>query len=151
MNVATFLWFNGQAEEAADYYTTLFDDSRIVDVQRANADGPATSVTFELGGQRFIAFNGELRFAFTSAISLYVRCATQDEVDRTWAGLTLGGQEGPGGSLTDRFGVTWQVIPEALDVLLQDADPAAAERVLTVLHNMTKIEMQALHDVHNAS
>ncbi|MGK8509286.1 VOC family protein [Nocardia asiatica] len=143
MRVSTFLWFDGRAEEAADHYTRLIADSEILDVQRA-ADGRVTTVTFELAGQRYIAYNGGPQFAFTGALSIYVECDTQDEVDTVWAGLTDGGREGPGGSLTDRFGVTWQVIPKALGELLGGAEPEAAERILTAVHGMTKIDIQGL-------
>ncbi|MGK8486074.1 VOC family protein [Nocardia asiatica] len=143
MRVSTFLWFDGRAEEAADHYTGLIADSEILDVQRG-ADGRVTTVTFELAGQRYIAYNGGPQFAFTGALSIYVECDTQDEVDTVWAGLTDGGREGPGGSLTDRFGVTWQVIPKALGELLGGAEPEAAERILTAVHGMTKIDIQGL-------
>ncbi|WP_280260949.1 VOC family protein [Nocardia abscessus] len=143
MRVSTFLWFDGQAEQAAHHYTGLIADSEILDVQRA-ADGRATTVTFELAGQRYIAYNGGPQFAFTGALSMYVDCDTQEEVDIVWAGLTDGGHEGPGGSLTDRFGVTWQVIPKALGELLGSAEPDAAERILTAVHGMTKIDIRGL-------
>ncbi|MFG3620551.1 VOC family protein [Nocardia sp. NPDC047654] len=143
MQVSTFLWFDGMAEQAADHYTRLIADSEILDVQRA-ADGRATTVTFELAGQRYIAYNGGPRWAFTGALSMYVECASQEEVDTVWAGLTDGGNEGPGGSLTDRFGVTWQVIPKALSELLEDAEPDTAERILRAVHGMTKIDIRGL-------
>jgi predicted 3-demethylubiquinone-9 3-methyltransferase (glyoxalase superfamily) len=143
MRVSTFLWFDGQAEQAADHYTRLIADSEILDIQRA-ADGRATTVTFELAGQRYIAYNGGPQFAFTGALSMYVDCDTQEEVDIVWAGLTDGGHEGPGGSLTDRFGVTWQVIPKALGELLGGAEPDAAERILAAVHGMTKIDIRGL-------
>ncbi|MGK8520369.1 VOC family protein [Nocardia asteroides] len=98
----------------------------------------------ELAGQRYIAYNGGPQFAFTGALSIYVECDTQDEVDTVWAGLTDGGREGPGGSLTDRFGLTWPVIPKALGELLDGAEPEAAERILTAVHGMTKIDIQGL-------
>ncbi|MFE7743151.1 VOC family protein [Nocardia sp. NPDC057455] len=143
MQMSTFLWFDGLAEQAADHYTRLITDSRILDIQRA-ADGRATTVTFELAGQRYIAYNGGPQWAFTGALSMYVECASQDEVDTVWAGLTDGGSEGPGGSLTDRFGVTWQVIPKALGELLESAEPATAERILSAVHGMTKIDIRGL-------
>lgn len=145
MQMSTFLWFDGHAEEAAEYYTRLFADSPILAIQRA-ADGRPTSVTFELAGQRYIAFNGGPQFTSTGAISLYVDCDTQEEVDGIWAHLTDGGREGPGGSLTDRFGITWHVVPTAVGELLDAAEPAAADRILTALHGMTKINIQGLID-----
>lgn len=143
MQVSTFLWFDGRAEEAARHYTGLFADSAVLDVQRA-PDGTATTVIFRLGGQRFVAYNGGPGFGFTAAISLYVDCDTQEEVDAVWARLTEGGSEGPGGSLTDRFGITWQVLPKELNDLLADAEPAAAQRILNAVHAMKKIEIRGL-------
>jgi predicted 3-demethylubiquinone-9 3-methyltransferase (glyoxalase superfamily) len=143
MQVSTFLWFDGRALEAAEHYTQIFDDSRILDTGRT-PDGRVTTVTFELAGQRCVAYDGGPRSAFTPAMSLYVDCTTQEEVDRVWTALTDGGQEGPGGSLTDRFGVSWQVLPRALAELLHDAGPKAAARVLDAVHGMTRIDIGAL-------
>ncbi|WP_328394330.1 VOC family protein [Nocardia sp. NBC_00416] len=148
MRASTFLWFDGRAEEAADHYTALVAGSAVLDRQR-DADGRVTTVTFELAGQRCIAYNGGPQFTFGGAISLYLDCDTQEEVDTAWAALTEGGKEGPGGSLTDRFGVTWQVVPTALAELLAAADPAAAGRVLTAVHAMTKIDIQGLLDARD--
>jgi predicted 3-demethylubiquinone-9 3-methyltransferase (glyoxalase superfamily) len=145
VKVSTFLWFDGRAEEAAAHYTELFADSEILDTQRT-ATGRVSTVTFDLGGQRCIAYNGGPLDTLTGVISMYVECETQSEVDRIWAGLSDGGSEGPGGSLTDRFGVTWQVIPTALAELLDGADNRAAQRVLTAVHSMTKINIQELVD-----
>ncbi|GAA5063434.1 VOC family protein [Nocardia callitridis] len=149
MQTSTFLYFNdGRAEEAADYYVGIFPDAKILDRQRG-IEGKVTTVTFELAGQRYITYNGELEFPLTPAISLYVDCETQQEVDTLWSALTLGGQEGPGGSLTDRFGVTWQIYPKALRQLLDDTEPAAAERILNAMHGMKKIELQGLIDARD--
>ncbi|WP_280363392.1 VOC family protein [Nocardia wallacei] len=148
MRASTFLWFDGHAEEAADHYTGLFADSAILDRQR-DADGRVTTVVFELAGQRYIAYNGGPQFAFSGAISLYLECDTQEEVDTAWAALTEGGQEGPGGSLTDRFGVTWQVVPNILGELLAEAEPEAAQRILTAVHAMTRIDIRALVDARD--
>lgn len=145
MPVSTFLWFDGRAEEAARHYTRVFRESAIHAVQRG-PDGAVITVTFELAGQRFIAYNGGPRFTFGAGISLYAECDTQDEVDALWSGLTEGGQEGPGGSLTDRFGITWQVIPKAMGELLSEADPDTAQRILTAIHAMNKIDIQGLAD-----
>ncbi|GAB3835729.1 VOC family protein [Kribbella italica] len=143
MQLSTFLWFDDQAEEAAEQYTTLFPASKILDRQRG-ADGQVTAITFELAGQRVVAYNGNSHLTFTKALSLHVVCDTQDDIDTAWAGLTDGGEPGPGGSLTDRFGVSWQIVPRTLAGLLTDADPAVAERILATLHTMTKIDVQAL-------
>lgn len=145
MRASTFLWFDGCAEEAAEHYTRLFAGSAVLDRQR-DADGRITTVVFELAGQRYIAYNGGPQFASSGAISLYLDCDTQEEVDTAWAILTEGGREGPGGSLTDRFGVTWQVVPTALAQLLAEAGPEAAERILGAVHAMTKIDIQGLID-----
>jgi predicted 3-demethylubiquinone-9 3-methyltransferase (glyoxalase superfamily) len=143
MRASTFLWFDGQAEEAAELYTRVVAGSAILDRQR-DTDGRVVTVVFDLGGQRCIAHNGGPQFTFGGGISLYLDCASQEEVDTAWAALTEGGKEGPGGSLTDRFGVTWQVVPTALADLLAAAEPAAAERILTATHAMTRIDIQGL-------
>lgn len=143
MRASTFLWFDGQAEEAAELYTRVVAGSAILDRQR-DTDGRVVTVVFDLGGQRCIAHNGGPQFTFGGGISLYLDCASQEEVDTAWAALTDGGKEGPGGSLTDRFGVTWQVVPTALADLLAAADPAAAERILSAIHAMTRIDIQGL-------
>ncbi|MFD6447608.1 VOC family protein [Promicromonospora sp. NPDC060204] len=148
MQVSTFLWFDGRAQEAAEHYIGILDHSRILDVDRTPG-GQVTTVAFELAGQRCIAFDGGPRFAFTPAVSLYVECATQEELDRVWAALADGGTEGPGGSLTDRFGVSWQVLPSALADLLDGAGPAAAARVLDAVHGMTRIDIGALVEAHD--
>ncbi|WP_459546838.1 VOC family protein [Nocardia sp. X0981] len=145
MRTSTFLWFDGCAEEAAEHYTRLFADAAILDRQQ-DADGRVTTVVFELAGQRYIAYNGGSRSAAGGAISLYLECDTQEEVDTAWAILADGGREGPGGSLIDRFGVIWQVVPTALAELLGEADPEAAERILQAVHAMTRIDIQGLID-----
>ncbi|MFJ5038727.1 MULTISPECIES: VOC family protein [Streptomyces] len=147
MRTSTFLWVDGQAEELAEHYTALFPDSEIHDIQQ-DADGLTNTVDFTLDGQRYTAYNGGPQFQPTPAISLYVECDTQPEIDTLWAALTHGGTAGPGGSLVDRFGVTWQILPVILRELLRSADPAAAGRVLTALHAMTRIDIQALTDAH---
>lgn len=143
MRASTFMWFDGQAREAADLYTRLIPDAEIVDLQRAT-DGQITTVTFELAGQRYIAYNGGSRLEFGPGMSMYVECDTQEEIDRVWAGLTEGGQEGPGGSLVDRFGVTWQVLPTTMGEILAGAEPEAADRILAAVHAMKKINIQHL-------
>ncbi|MFI6313731.1 VOC family protein [Nocardia fusca] len=143
MRASTFLWFDGQAEEAAELYTRVVAGSAILDRQR-DMDGRVVTVVFDLGGQRCIAHNGGPQFTFGGGISLYLDCDSQEEVDTAWAALTEGGKAGPGGSLTDRFGVTWQVVPTALADLLAAAEPAAAERILTAIHAMTRIDIQGL-------
>ncbi|MGI5285397.1 VOC family protein [Nonomuraea polychroma] len=147
--ITTYLWFDNQAEEAAQFYTSLFDDSRIVEVQRypEGVPGPAGTVmvvTFELAGQRFIALNGGPQFTFNEAVSLYVDCESQEEVDELWAKLTDGGEESQCGWLKDRWGLSWQIIPRRLTELLSDPDPARAQRAMQAMLGMQKIDVQAL-------
>ncbi|MDW6065073.1 VOC family protein [Streptomyces sp. FXJ1.4098] len=151
--ITTFLWFDDQAEEAARHYTSIFDDSRVVDIQRYGEAGPGEpgtvmTVTFELAGQRFIALNGGPHFTFTEAISLSVDCATQDEVDELWARLGDGGEEGPCGWLKDKYGLSWQIVPSKLTELMSDPDPAKSARVTKAMLGMKKIDIQGLVDAH---
>ncbi|GHC71176.1 VOC family protein [Streptomyces cinnamoneus] len=149
--ITTFLWFDDRAEEAAGFYTSVFDDSRIVEVQRYGEAGPGEAgtvmvVTFELAGQRFIALNGGPQFTFNEAVSLSVDCGTQEEVDELWAKLGDGGQEGACGWLKDRFGLWWQIVPRALTELLGDPDPVRSNRVMRAMLGMKKIDIQELVD-----
>ncbi|MDX3229290.1 VOC family protein [Streptomyces sp. ME19-01-6] len=151
--ITTFLWFDHQAEEAAHHYTSIFDDSRVVDIQRYGEAGPGEpgtvmTVTFELAGQRFIALNGGPHFTFTEAISLSVDCATQEEVDDLWARLGDGGEEGPCGWLKDKYGLSWQIVPTKLTELMRDPDPAKSARVTKAMLGMKKIDIQALVAAH---
>jgi predicted 3-demethylubiquinone-9 3-methyltransferase (glyoxalase superfamily) len=156
--ITPFLWFDDQAEQAANFYVSLFDDSEILDVSRypegvpgRNA-GDAMTVEFRLAGRRFTALNGGPEHRFTEAISLYVRCADQEEVDRLWDRLTdAGGEPGQCGWLKDRFGLSWQVIPDRLGELLGDADPARANAAMQAMLQMQKIEVKALEDAANAA
>lgn len=153
--ITTFLWYDSQAEEAANFYVSLFDNSRIVDVQSYGEAGPGEpgtvmTVTFELAGQRFMALNGGPEFKFTEAISLYVDCGSQEEVDTLWAKLTAdGGQEGPCGWLKDKYGVSWQIVPRILTDLLSDPDRVKANRAMQAMFKMHKIDIQALEDAYN--
>ncbi|MEV5243125.1 VOC family protein [Streptomyces cinnamoneus] len=149
--ITTFLWFDDRAEEAAGFYTSVFDDSRIVEVQRYGEAGPGEAgtvmvVTFELAGQRFIALNGGPQFTFNEAVSLSVDCATQEEVDELWAKLGDGGEEGACGWLKDRFGLWWQIVPRTLTELLGDPDPVRSNRVMRAMLGMKKIDVQELLD-----
>jgi predicted 3-demethylubiquinone-9 3-methyltransferase (glyoxalase superfamily) len=147
MSVTPCLWFDGQAEEAAELYTSLVPDSRIVHVARYGEAGPGDPgstmlVTFELGGRRFTALNGGPEFKFTPAISLEIECADQAEVDRYWSRLTDGGEESQCGWLTDRFGVSWQIVPLRLKELL--SDEAVAQPVIRAMLTMKKLDIAAL-------
>jgi predicted 3-demethylubiquinone-9 3-methyltransferase (glyoxalase superfamily) len=143
------LWFDTEGEEAADFYTSVFPNSRIVDIARYGSAGPRAegtvmTVTFDLDGQRFVALNGGPDFTFNEAISFQVSCEDQDEVDRYWDTLSEGGEEGPCGWLKDRFGVSWQIIPTALPRLLADPDREKAQRVMQSMLSMRKIVIDDL-------
>jgi predicted 3-demethylubiquinone-9 3-methyltransferase (glyoxalase superfamily) len=143
------LWFDTEGEEAAEFYTSIFPNSRIVEVTRYGSAGPRAegsvmTVNFELDGQRFIALNGGPDFKFNEAISLEVDCETQDEVDSYWSALTEGGEEGPCGWLKDRYGVSWQIVPKVLTELISDPDQEKAQRVMAAMLKMRKIEIDEL-------
>ena len=143
------LWFDTEGEEAARFYTSIFPNSKIVDIARYGSAGPrpegtVMTVTFELDGQRFVALNGGPDFTFNEAISFQVSCETQDEVDRFWSTLSEGGQEGPCGWLKDRFGVSWQIVPKRLPELLGDSDREKSQRVMAAMLQMGKIEIGEL-------
>ncbi len=143
------LWFDTEGEEAARFYTSVFPNSRIVDVARYGAAGPRTegtvmTVSFELDGQKFVALNGGPEFTFDEAISFQVNCKSQEEVDAFWSKLSDGGQEGPCGWLKDKYGVSWQIIPTVLPELLGDPDREKSQRVMQAMLKMTKIEIDAL-------
>lgn len=143
------LWFDTQGEEAAEFYTSVFPNSRIVEVLRYGSAGPrpegtVMTVSFELDGQSFIALNGGPDFTFNEAISLEASCGTQDEVDRLWETLSEGGEEGPCGWLKDRYGVSWQIVPTILLELIADSDHEKAQRVMAAMLGMGKIEIDGL-------
>ncbi|MEU6722779.1 VOC family protein [Nonomuraea wenchangensis] len=150
--ITTYLWFDHQAEEAATFYTSLFADSRIVRVQRNGEAGSGEAgavmlVEFELAGQRFLALNGGPHFTFNEAVSLYVNCETQEEVDELWARLTAdGGEESQCGWLKDRWGLSWQIVPSRLPELIADPDPGRAERAMKAMLAMRKIDVRALEE-----
>jgi predicted 3-demethylubiquinone-9 3-methyltransferase (glyoxalase superfamily) len=147
--ITPFLWFNGDAEEAMNFYVSVFGNSKIGRVSRYGAAGPGTpgsvmSATFVLEGQEFHALNGGPQYQFTPALSLFVSCETQQEVDDLWSRLTEGGSEDRCGWLRDRFGLSWQIIPTALGRLLGDPDPARAQRAMRAMLQMQKIDIAAL-------
>ena len=153
--ITTFLTFNDQAEEAIDFYTSIFPDSRIVSATRYREAGPGPegalmSATFELAGQEFIVLNGGPSFTFAQGISLFVSCETQQEVDEYWEKLSEGGEKGPCGWLTDKFGVSWQVVPRVLGEMLNDEDPEKAKRVMNAMLQMSKIEIEGLRRAYEA-
>ncbi|MFI0465965.1 VOC family protein [Saccharopolyspora sp. 5N102] len=143
------LWFDAQAEEAAEYYTGIFENSRVLDVQRYGEAGPGEPgtvmiVVFELAGQRFVGINGGPEFKFTEAISLEVLCDSQDEVDRLWQQLGEGGEPGPCGWLKDKYGLSWQIVPRRLYELITDPDEAKAQRAMAAMLKMSKLDIAAL-------
>jgi predicted 3-demethylubiquinone-9 3-methyltransferase (glyoxalase superfamily) len=150
------LWFDTEGEEAAEFYTSIFPNSRIVEVARYGSAGPrdegsVMTVTFELAGQTFIALNGGPDFKFNEAISLSVDCETQEEVDEYWNALTEEGEEGPCGWLKDKYGVSWQIIPEALNRLIADPDQEKGQRVMAAMLKMGKIEIDELEKAYEGA
>jgi predicted 3-demethylubiquinone-9 3-methyltransferase (glyoxalase superfamily) len=147
------LWFDTEAEEAAEFYTSIFKDSRIKAVSRYGEAGPrpaemVMTVDFELAGQGFTALNGGPDFKFNEAMSLLVNCETQEEVDELWEKLSEGGEKGPCGWLKDRFGLSWQIIPTVLGEMLQDDDPGKANSVMAAMLQMTKIDIEKLRSAY---
>ena len=143
------LWFDGQAEEAAQFYTSIFKNSRITSTSRYPENGPGEAgtvmtVEWDLDGQHFVGINGGPQFPFTEAISLQINCAGQDEVDFYWERLTDGGEEGQCGWLKDRYGVSWQVVPDGMDAVFSDPDPERASRAMQAMLGMRKLDVAAL-------
>ncbi len=148
--ISPFLWFDGQAEEAANVYVSLFEDSEVTHVT-PGPGGKAQWVGFTLAGQEFMALNGGPQFGFTEAVSFFVHCKDQAEVDRLWTQLTDSGEEGRCGWLKDRFGLSWQIIPDRLSELLGDPDPARSQRAMQAMLQMRKIDIKALEDAANGA
>jgi predicted 3-demethylubiquinone-9 3-methyltransferase (glyoxalase superfamily) len=152
--ITPFLWFDTQAEEAANFYTSIFKDSKILTVSRYGDAGPgpkgsAMTVSFQLEGQQFLALNGGPHFKFTEAISLLVNCESQQEVDELWSKLTSGGgSESQCGWLKDKFGLSWQIVPTALGRMMSDADPQKAKRTVEAMLQMKKLDIAALERAH---
>jgi predicted 3-demethylubiquinone-9 3-methyltransferase (glyoxalase superfamily) len=149
--ITPFLWFNDNAEEAITFYVSVFKNSRIVRATRYGDAGPGPkgqimSATFELEGQQFMALNGGPAFQFTPAISLFVSCETQAEVDELWNELVAGGKPDRCGWLRDKFGLSWQIIPTALGRLLSDPDPSRSQRAMKAMLQMNKIDIQELEE-----
>jgi len=154
--ITTFLAYNTQAEEAAKLYTSVFKNSKILNTTRYGDGAPpeytkgsVMTVTFQLDGQTFVAMNGGSHFKFSDGISLSVSCETQEEIDQLWEKLSEGGKKGPCGWLTDRFGVSWQIIPSVLPQLVGDRDPAKAKRAMQAMLKMTKLDIHALQRAHD--
>jgi predicted 3-demethylubiquinone-9 3-methyltransferase (glyoxalase superfamily) len=143
------LWFDTEAEAAAEFYISVFKNSRILNVARYTEAGPrpagtVMTVDFELDGQRFVGINGGPEFKFDEAISFEIKCETQDDIDYYWDQLTDGGEEGPCGWLKDKFGLSWQVVPTGMEELFADPDPTRAERAMQAMFAMKKLDIAAL-------
>ena len=154
--ITPFLWFDGKAEEAAIFYTSIFKNSKIKNIARYGDAGPGPkgtvmSTTFELEGQDFIALNGGPHLTFTPAISFFVSCETQQEVDDLWEKLSLGGEKNNCGWLRDKYGVSWQIIPTALGQMLHDKDAKKSNRVMKAMLQMKKIDIKALKQAYEQS
>ena len=149
LGITPCLWFNGEAEQAAEFYTSVLPNSRILSQTRfgdgaRGEPGQVMTVNFELDGREFVGLNGGPGFSFTEAVSFQLSCENQEEVDRYWNGLSAGGEEGQCGWLKDRFGLSWQVVPTALPRLLGGDDPAGAQRALTAMLGMKKLDIAAM-------
>jgi len=148
-NVSTCLWFNDQAEQAVAFYTSLFPNSRIVHTTyylegTPRPVGAVLTIQFTLDGTEYLALNGGPAFTFSPAVSMVAYCGTQEEVDRLWAGLSDGGQEGQCGWVTDRYGVSWQIVPRQLLALLNTPDRAASQRAFAAMMTMKKLDIGAM-------
>src|SRR6266849_3831516 len=147
--ITPFLWFDNQAEEAMNFYVSIFKNSKVLDVTRYGEAGPGPKGTvmtakFRLDGQEFVALNGGPQFKFTEAISFVVNCETQKEVDEFWEKLSAGGSKGQCGWLKDKFGLSWQIVPTALGKMMSDSDPARSQRVMKALLQMDKLDLAGL-------
>ena len=154
--IAPFLWFDGKAEQAANFYVSVFRNSKVLSVTRYGEAGPGPkgsvmSAVFQLEGQEFYALNGGPQFKFSPAISMFVNCETQQEVDELWEKLSAGGKTNRCGWLDDKFGLTWQIIPTILGRLLQDKDAAKANRVMKAMMQMDKIDIARLEQAYEGA
>ncbi len=154
--IVTFLWFDNQAEEAANLYVSVFKNSKIGTVRRYGKAGPGPegsvmTVAFQLEGQEFYALNAGPHFKFTPAISLFVNCESQEEVDELWEKLSAGGRKDRCGWLQDKYGLSWQIIPTALGKLMSDPDPEKSSRVMKAMLQMDKIDINRLEEAHKAA
>ena len=152
--ITPFLWFDSQAEEAMNFYVSIFKNSKVGHVTRYGDAGPGPkgtvmSATFQLEGQDFMALNGGPHFHFTPAISMFVNCETQEEVDALWEKLSAGGKKDRCGWLTDKFGLSWQIIPSALGRLTGDKNPAKANSVMKAMLQMSKIDVKLLQEAYD--
>jgi predicted 3-demethylubiquinone-9 3-methyltransferase (glyoxalase superfamily) len=146
--ITPFLWYDNQAEDAMDLYTSIFKNAKVISVNKAQ--GRTISVSFELEGQRFTALNGGPHYKFSEATSFFVGCTTQQEIDHYWTKLTAdGGEPGRCGWLKDKFGVSWQIVPNALGEMLGDKDPTKGQRVLSAMLQMKKLDLGQLQNAYD--
>ena len=155
--IVTFLWFNDQAKEAVDFYVSLFENAKIINTSYLTESvaeaagkkaGDVSSIDFELNGQNFTALNGGPMFTFSEAISITVNCKTQNEVDKLWEALSEGGEIVSCGWLKDKYGLTWQIMPESLDIMMRDPDTAKADQVGAAMLSMDKLIMSELEKAY---
>jgi len=151
--ITPFLWFDGKAEEAMNFYVSIFKSSKIANVVRYGEAGPGPkgtviTATFQLEGQEFIALNGGPQFKFTEAVSFWVSCETQEEIDDMWEKLSAGGEKGRCGWLKDRYGLSWQIVPPVLGEMLGDKDPEKSKRVMMAMLQMDKINIETLKQAY---
>jgi predicted 3-demethylubiquinone-9 3-methyltransferase (glyoxalase superfamily) len=151
--ITTFLWFDDKAEEAMNFYLSVFKNSKVVSVSRYGDAGPGPKgsvmvATFQLDGQEFMALNGGPHFKFTEAISLLVNCETQEEVDRFWEKLSDGGEKSQCGWLKDKYGLSWQIVPTVLGEMMQDKDPEKTKRVMEAMLQMDKLDIKSLKQAY---
>ena len=152
--ITPFLWFDGKAEEAVNFYVSIFKNSKVGSITRYGDAGPGPKgtvmiATFQLEGQDFVALNGGPQYSFTPAISLFVDCKTQEEVDDLWNKLSQGGKTDRCGWLRDKYGLSWQIVPSTLRELLADKDPEKSKRVMKAMLQMTKIDIQGLKQAYD--
>ncbi len=151
--ITPFLWFDNNLEEAMNFYVSIFKNSKIVSVSRYGEAGPGAKgavmgATFELDGQRFLALNGGPHFTFTPAISMFVNCETQDEIDDLWEKLSAGGEKSRCGWLKDKFGLSWQIVPSVLGDMLQDKNPQKSKSTMQAMLQMNKLDIEKLRQAY---
>ena len=154
--ITPFLWFDDKAEEAANFYVSIFKNSKIGKVVRYGEGAPAPkgtvmTVTFELDGQEFYALNGGPHFKFTEAVSFFVNCETQQEVDELWEKLSAGGKKDRCGWLKDKYGLSWQIVPSILGKLMHGSDPEKSKRVMQAMMKMDKLDIQKLQEAYDGN
>ena len=147
--ITPFLWFDGKAEEAMNFYVSIFKNSKVIRVSRSGAEGRVTGATFQLDGQEFFALNGGPQFTFSPAISFFVNCETQEEVDELWEKLSEGGKKERCGWLKDKYGLSWQVIPSVLGKLLGNKDAQKSARVMKAMLQMEKLDIKGLQQAYD--